>query len=77
MTVETARDELIGMLGEIGMSCTRPVTAYILGGGVLMMRGLKASTKDLDLVLAVDEDPADLIKALGELGFLVNAREQS
>lgn len=47
MMIETARDELIGMLGEIGMSCTRPVTAYILGGGVLMMRGLKASTKDI------------------------------
>lgn len=72
--VEAVRDELINMLREIGVSCTRPVTAYIIGGGVLMIRGLKASTKDIDLVLAVEEDPSDLIMTLGELGFRVNAR---
>ena len=72
--VEAAYDEIINMLREIGSSCQKPVTVYIIGGGALMMRNLKASTKDLDLVLAVSEDAMDLIETLGELGFRVNSR---
>lgn len=71
---EAAREEMLEMLRTIGISCTRPVTAYILGGGALMMRGMKASTKDLDLALAVTEDATGIIEALGELGFRVNVR---
>ena len=74
MTAEAAREEMIDMLRAIGLSCRKPVTVYIIGGGALMMRGLKASTKDLDIAMAVSTYATDLVEALGSLGFRVNVR---
>ena len=71
---EAAREEMIDMLRAIGLSCRKPVTVYIIGGGALMMRGLKASTKDLDIAMAVSTYATDLVEALGSLGFRVNVR---
>jgi hypothetical protein len=74
MMAEAAREEMIDMLRAIGLSCRKPVTVYIIGGGALMMRGLKASTKDLDIAMAVSTYAIDLVEALGSLGFRVNFR---
>ncbi len=54
---------------ELGDQLETTVDAYLLGGGNLILRGLKDATKDIDLV--VEDDPAfvAIADALQNLGY--------
>lgn len=54
---------------DMGLRLRRPVTAYLLGGENMRMKGLKASTKDCDiLVRGVDEFDA-ILEAATQMGY--------
>lgn len=59
------RDEL----EHVGDHLTRPVTAYLLGGGAMAFRGLKDTTKDIDLVVGSGDELARLQGALADAGY--------
>jgi len=42
-------EQLKGILDYVGRHVSSPATAYLIGGGALMMHGLKDTTKDVDL----------------------------
>ena len=42
-------EQLKGILDYVGRHVSSPATAYLIGGGALMMHGLKDTTKDIDL----------------------------
>lgn len=56
-------------LERLGENLDTAVDAYLLGGGNLILRGLKDSTKDLDIVVDDREIFIQLGEALRELGY--------
>lgn len=56
-------------LEELGGELRSGVTAYLIGGVNLILRGLKDTTKDLDLVLGDEESFEDVKSSLEKLGF--------
>lgn len=62
-------DSLLNGMEVIGESLPEPVDTYLLGGGNLILRGLKDSTKDIDLVVDSRNDFTVLADALRGQGF--------
>ncbi|MFB6209189.1 MAG: transcriptional regulator [Candidatus Nanohaloarchaea archaeon] len=56
-------------LRELGESLDKSVDAYLLGGGNLILRELKDSTKDLDIVVDSEQDFQSLSEALRSIGY--------
>ncbi|CCQ36806.1 ArsR family transcription regulator / DUF2204 family protein [Natronomonas moolapensis 8.8.11] len=56
-------------LEELGAHLETPVDVYLLGGGNLILRGLKDSTKDVDLVVDDGQTFLALAESLQELGY--------
>ena len=56
-------------LEQLGATLETDVDAYLLGGGNLILRGLKDSTKDLDIVVEDSDDFLALGEALRESGY--------
>ena len=54
---------------ELGDHLETPVDVYLLGGGNLILRGLKDSTKDVDLVVADGQTFFAIAESLQELGY--------
>lgn len=54
---------------SIGDQLERPQTVYLIGGGSLALRGLKESTKDIDVVVDSSEAHASLFSALSGTGY--------
>ena len=46
-----------------------PITVYLIGGGAMALRDLKAATKDLDLIVADGDEYEQLWGALIDLGY--------
>ena len=46
-----------------------PISVYLVGGGAMSLRDLKAATKDIDLVVANGENYGQLWHALMDLGY--------
>jgi len=65
----TRFDEIKALFEEIGSSVKRRTSIYLIGGGVLLIRGMKASTKDIDLVVDSKEEFEDMNEALIGIGF--------
>ncbi|MBN2042710.1 MAG: hypothetical protein JW754_02790 [Candidatus Aenigmarchaeota archaeon] len=62
--------EKIGeVLSELGRNLKDPFDIYLIGGGNMMMRGLKNATKDLDVIVEKKEDFRKLAGVLRSLGF--------
>lgn len=53
----------------IGKQLDRPQTVYLIGGGSLALRGLKESTKDIDIVVDSSESHEHLFTALSGMGY--------
>jgi hypothetical protein len=51
----TRVDEIKALFMELQPEIDTEVNIYVLGGGVLLARGMKAMTKDIDIV--VDKKP--------------------
>lgn len=47
----------------------RPLSVYLIGGGAMALRGLKAATKDVDVVVASSESHGRLHRALSEARY--------
>lgn len=62
-------ESLLSGLTELGEMLDQRVDAYLLGGANLILRELKDSTKDLDVVLKDREPFLTLVEALQELGY--------
>lgn len=56
-------------LAAIGAQDDRPVTAYLIGGGAMSLRGLKESTKDIDIVVDSSAAHDTLWTACIETGY--------
>ena len=62
-------DSLRRGLEELGDRLETPVDVYLLGGGNLILRGLKDSTKDIDLVVEDGQTFLAIAESLQNLGY--------
>lgn len=63
------KDILTHILKSIGKNLKRSVDVYLIGGLNLMLRGIKDSTKDIDLVLKNRNDLLKIKNALRGIGY--------
>jgi hypothetical protein len=63
------RNALLDVLEEVSASLEGPVEAYLIGGLAMMQHGLKAATKDVDIVFMDEADEQTFESALRSLGF--------
>lgn len=63
------KQNLFKGLYDVGRALTDEVDVYLLGGANLILRGLKDSTKDIDVVLKSKGDLKKLIEALRNCGY--------
>jgi hypothetical protein len=56
-------------LERIGQQLDKPLTVFLIGGGSMAFRGLKDTTKDIDLIVSSGEDLGQLKAVLLELGY--------
>ena len=56
-------------LQELGATLHADVTAFLIGGGAMAFRGLKDTTKDIDLVVTTEDEFDRLLAALGDQGY--------
>ena len=54
---------------EIGKNLSSQVTAYLIGGENMRIKGLKSRTKDIDIVVETKEDYELLMNAFTRLGY--------
>ncbi|MBX0305675.1 DUF6036 family nucleotidyltransferase [Haloarcula salinisoli] len=58
-------------LERIGQQLDTPLTVFLIGGGSMAFRGLKETTKDIDLIVSSGDDLSQLQAALLELGYVI------
>lgn len=63
------KESLLKGLEDVGEKLREEVNVFLLGGGNLILRGLKDSTKDLDVVLDERKDCKRLVKVLKEMDY--------
>ncbi len=63
-------DELVKLFKELDQSISNRVDVYTIGGVVLLERGLKSTTKDIDIVVDTREEFIEIQTALQKLGFV-------
>ena len=56
-------------LERIGQQLDNPLTVFLIGGGSMAFRGLKETTKDIDLIVSSGDDLNQLQAVLLELGY--------
>lgn len=56
-------------LQELGATLRTEVTAFLIGGGAMAFRGLKDTTKDIDLVVTTETEFDRLLAALDAYGY--------
>ncbi|HEV2119967.1 MAG TPA: winged helix-turn-helix domain-containing protein [Candidatus Bathyarchaeia archaeon] len=62
-------DSSRSLLNQVGARISTPTTAYLFGGGNMLLRGLKAQTKDINLILEDADDFQRIVRTLTALGF--------
>jgi hypothetical protein len=62
-------DSLLTGLEELGETLQIEADVYLLGGGNLILRGMKDSTKDIDVVVSERHVFRDLVEALQQQGY--------
>ena len=63
-----------GLFVDLGGAVKSPVTAYLLGGENMRVKGLKDSTKDCDIVVETAADVGRIAGALRRLGYSESGR---
>jgi DNA polymerase/3'-5' exonuclease PolX len=56
-------------LERIGQQLDNPLTVFLIGGWSMAFRGLKETTKDIDLIVSSGDDLSQLQAVLLELGY--------
>lgn len=69
--------ELEALFTEIGKTLQGPLKVFLIGGCNLALKGIKAATKDIDLVVKDKNDFEKIQKTLHELGFGPLARQET
>lgn len=70
------REELNELLVEVGSRIEKSIKIYMIGGCALSFKGLKAATKDIDIILTSKEDFNVFNKSMQKAGFgLMTERE--
>jgi hypothetical protein len=54
---------------KVGDALASPVTLYLIGGAAMIKYGLKAATKDIDVLFSTHEEAEELIQALLNSGY--------
>ncbi len=62
-------DEQEALLLTLGRALRRRLQAYAIGGTAMMLLGLKAETKDIDIVFLNEADRAEAYRAAQALGY--------
>jgi predicted transcriptional regulator len=62
-------EQSLALLNQIGTRISSPAEAYLFGGGNMLLGGLKAQTKDIDLILEDKHAYRLIVRALTALGF--------
>jgi hypothetical protein len=62
-------EEVEEILRSLGEHLDRPLEVLVIGGAAMLERGLKESTKDIDLVCRDETGKTRLLEAAHELGF--------
>ncbi len=73
-TAQFDKNDVLSVMGAAGKICSRRIAVYMVGGGAMAIRGEKAATKDVDLILESEEDAKELSEAFKGLDFEVNSR---
>lgn len=63
------KDELDQLLANVGSKIEKPANIFMIGGCALSFKGLKEATKDIDIIVANQEDFNILDEAMKENGF--------
>ena len=64
------------LFDEIGSSLRRHVTAFLIGGENMRIKGLESSTKDCGMVVATKRDYDEAVSALRRIGYRSTAPER-
>jgi len=62
-------EKLLSVLAEIGKIIEEEINIYLIGGGNMIIQGIKDSTKDIDLIIESTEDFYALTEVLEDLGY--------
>lgn len=62
-------ETIMDRVSEVSLSLDENITAYLIGGLGMYHHGLKAVTKDIDIVFLSGKELSDLIKILKKLGY--------
>lgn len=62
-------NQIESLFKEVDKSLEEEVTLYVIGGATLLFRGLKAFTKDIDVIVKTSQKRLHLEKALRKIGF--------
>jgi len=63
------RDEISEGMEGAGRVIRRPLNLFVIGGFNLILRGIKGTTKDIDIVVENESDFAELVSAFQDLGY--------
>lgn len=63
------KDYLRQEFNKIDAIAQEPMTIYLIGGGAMAFYGLKAATKDIDIILCTEEDVVNLKTVLDVVGY--------
>jgi len=55
---------------ELNTSLYKKVSVYVIGGAALLRRGLKAATKDIDIIVSTKREFLELQATLTKIGFI-------
>ena len=56
-------------LRKVGNALTTPINLYHIGGAAMIQYGLKAATKDIDVLFSTHEEAVELVHALDKAGY--------
>lgn len=71
---ELGSSEITELFKTAGELCSIKMPVYLIGGGAMIFRREKLSTKDVDLVLLTDGHAKELEAVFTKMGMLVNSR---
>lgn len=58
-------DEYVsGELEKVGNALIVPINLYLIGGAAMIKYGLKAATKDIDVLFSTQREAVELVNAL-------------
>jgi len=71
------KEELIGLLAKVDSNIERQINIFMIGGCALSFKGLKASTKDIDIIVTNKADFLVFNKAMERMGFKSSSDRES